>query len=160
MKKAVEKGKAGRPSSYTEEQAETILGLMLEGESMFRITARDDMPSRRTVARWRAAHPEFDAECARIMAIYMDYEVDRMAQIEQGMLDGAIDPKAGRAALSSMQWRASKLNRNKYGERVQVEHDASDRLLESIGKASTRLKEAKSDCIDVESIAVDSAERA
>lgn len=112
---------AGRPSDYSEEAAERILALMEEGKSMREICRMESSPSRASVRRWRAAHPEFDAECARVSLDATDDEFDDLRDIERKVLEGEIPSDVARVVISSRQWRLDKLNRNKYGQLAKSE---------------------------------------
>lgn len=86
------------------------------------ICREDRMPDRQTVDRWALADEAFAAKRTRAREAQADNEHDKMAEIEDGVLAGKIDPKAARVVISSKQWRASKLAPKKYGDRVTQEH--------------------------------------
>ena len=52
--------RGGRPTDYTLELATLICERMVEGETLRKICADDDMPHRSTVFRWLMRHPEFE----------------------------------------------------------------------------------------------------
>lgn len=52
----------GRPIGFNEEIAEKILDAVVAGASLTQIGQRDDMPSDRTIGRWRRRFPEFDTQ--------------------------------------------------------------------------------------------------
>ncbi len=112
----------GRPSAYSEELAAAICDRLINGESLVRICKSEGMPDRSTVLRWQASLPEFAAKCARARDGQADFLHDDMAEIEDKVADGTMDPAAARVILSSKQWRASKLAPKKYGDRTQLEH--------------------------------------
>ena len=45
---------------------------------------------------------------------------DRIQDVAEDVLKGKIDPQAGKVAISAFQWRASKLDPKKYGEKLDV----------------------------------------
>jgi hypothetical protein len=112
----------GRPPSYTDEIADEICERLANGESMRAICREARMPDRQTVDRWALANKDFAAKRARAREAQADNEHDRIAEIEDGVLDGRIDPQAARVVISSKQWRASKLAPKQYGDRVTQEH--------------------------------------
>ncbi len=100
---------------YSEELATRICELLASDNSERAISEMEGMPSRETMRLWREMHPEFLAKCACARLDQAHSIVSDMADIEDGMLKPItdatrIDPQAGKAALSSKQWRASKLN--------------------------------------------------
>lgn len=119
-------GRAGRPSTFTPEMAERIVAELADGRSLTAICTADQMPGRRTLLGWQERDADFRARCARAREAGADIAFDRMAQIEADLLDGKLDPAAGRAVLSSMQWRLSKLAPRRFGDRVQAELSGPD----------------------------------
>lgn len=113
-----------RPSSYTQETADIICERLIEGESLVDICRDEGMPSRATVARWAEANPDFEARCARareMQADYMDHLILSVAN--------ACTPETAQAdkvRISAYQWRASKLQPKKYGDKVTNEHTGKD----------------------------------
>ena len=116
---------AGRPSEFTEEIADEFCRRLSDGLSERQICQAEDMPSRETVRLWRFSNKEFLAKCARAREEQGHGAVDEMAEIEQAVLAGAIPADVARVVLSSKQWRASKLARASYGEKVDLKVDAT-----------------------------------
>jgi len=110
----------GRPSEYSEALADSIAERLMDGESLRAICAAVDMPDRKTVMRWQAAHPDFAAKCARARELYADQIFDEMQEVAD--TGNADDVQRAKLRVSTMQWRASKLAPKKYGERVEHEH--------------------------------------
>lgn len=110
----------GRPSSYSEAIADAICERLANGESLKAICAEDGMPGRETVRQWQAANEAFGAKCARAREAQADSEHDKMAEIEDRVLSGDLDPVAARVVLASKQWRASKLAPKKYGDKLEL----------------------------------------
>ena len=52
--------RGGRPTDYTPELATLICERMVEGETLRKICADDEMPNRSTVFRWLVKHQEFE----------------------------------------------------------------------------------------------------
>jgi len=108
-------------SKYTEALADRICAEIANGRSLRQICQDDGMPSRETVLNWMHAHEDFFAKCARAREQQADHLFDGMAQIEDRVLAGELDPKAANVVLSSQQWRAAKLRPKVYGQRVDVD---------------------------------------
>jgi len=143
-----------RPSEFTAEKADEIVSRLLSGESMRKICRDDHMPNRQTVIRWQLANADFAAKCARAREQRADDDFDRMSEIEDDTLSGAIDPQVARVVLSSMQWRTAKLAPKKYGDKQQIEHSgpgggpiqteeisARDRIASRLARIASRRRE-------------------
>lgn len=108
---------AGRPSEYTEEVAEKVIQGLLEGRSVRKICAPDDMPDRGTVARWMDNNEEFAAKYARAREIGLDDQAEKLAE------EMAEEEDVARARLNFdyRKWYLSKLAPRKYGDKIQQE---------------------------------------
>jgi ribosomal protein L16 Arg81 hydroxylase len=116
----------GRPTIYSEELATRICEMLAEGQSERAICRRDDMPSRESLRLWRKENKEFLAKCAHARIEQGHTVFDEMADIEQQVLSGEIEPAAANVVLSSKRWRAEKLNKAQYGtSKVEVDHSGS-----------------------------------
>lgn len=116
----------GRHSSYTDEVADIILRRIAGGESLTAICRDDDMPDRETVRRWEGADPAFAARCAAAREAQGDSYVDKMDDVCIRLDAGDMTSDVARVLLANMQWKASKLNRSRYGEKVTNEHTGKD----------------------------------
>ncbi len=103
---------------YSDEIAEEICNRIADGESLRGICNDPHMPSRPTVAKWMDDNPDFFAKCARARVLQAEAAHDQMILIEDGAIDGSIPADVARVVLSSKQWRASKLNPKKYGDKI------------------------------------------
>lgn len=129
--------KAGRPSVYTDEMADTICERIADGESLRSICQGEDMPAKSTVFGWLAdpAHEEFRTKYALAREAQTEALVDEMTEIaDDGTNDwmelrdsdgAAIGWKENGEALrrsalriSTRQWIAEKLKPKKYGNKV------------------------------------------
>jgi hypothetical protein len=109
----------GRPSSYNEATAELILDRIAAGESMRSICRDDGMPALSTLRRWEDDNEDFARRCAKAREYQGDSYVDMMHDVYErlsGDNPKPLDSKAASVMMSSLQWRASKLNRKRYGE--------------------------------------------
>ena len=116
-KQAVKRS-VGQPSIYTDEIAATICQRLADGESLRQICADADMPARQTVRDWKRNVPGFGAlyEAARVDQT--ESELDDLMEIEQQVLSGDVEPDQAKVAISSKQWRMSRFNKNRFGDRV------------------------------------------
>lgn len=113
--------------AYNQEIAAEI-AVLLETIPLKQICEREGMPHRNTVNRWMEENPEFAAQCARARALQVDALVDDMADIEDRVLTGEIDPAAARVVLDSQRWRAIKVAPHKYGDKTSVEYSGAIRV--------------------------------
>lgn len=105
-----------------------LLEELMSGKSMRQVCDMEGMPHRMTVIRWMAEDKEFATKCARAREIQADTIEEDMADIEDEVLQGRIDPAAARVVLSSKQWRASKMAPKKYGDKVTLAGDKENPL--------------------------------
>ena len=103
--------------AYSQEVADAIVEALARS-SLREICQREGMPNRSTVENWMIADAAFSARCARARELHADHIVEGHADIEAGVLDGSIKADAARVVLSSQQWRASKMNQRRYGEKL------------------------------------------
>jgi hypothetical protein len=104
--------------------AEEICDRLIEGESMRSICSDPKMPSRATLLRWIAVDNDFATKCARARLMQADTMDDMVLDII-----GEVDEdnaQAMKVKLSAIQWRASKLNPKKYGDKIQQEVTGAD----------------------------------
>ena len=113
----------GRPSLYSDEIAEEICGLLIDGLSMRKICERAAMPDRRTVLRWMAADKDFAAKCAHARELQADLMDDLILDTAEATT--AENAPAARVKIAAYQWRASKLAPKRYGDKLALEHGGS-----------------------------------
>ena len=104
---------------YTEALAETILERIANGESMIGICRDEDMPSRFTVIRWMNENKEFATKCARAREEQADLMDDKILECADNCTPETA--AADRVKISAYQWRASKLQPKKYGDKLEVD---------------------------------------
>lgn len=125
----------GPRSSYSQELADRICLLILEGFSLKAIAQMDGMPDSSTIIRWLSEYEDF----------YVQYYTTRQLQMEgyvHDMIDIADDEsedlkpdgdsnmaKIARARLriDTRKWVASKLASKIYGDKVQVDGNAGNK---------------------------------
>lgn len=114
-----EPGKAGRPSTYSQDIVDRICELMVEGNDMQTICDMPGMPSRATVWRWQNKYPEFEAQCARAREALADFELAKLKKLADACTEKNVN--ATRVKLNHYQWRVMKIAPRVYGDRAQVE---------------------------------------
>lgn len=102
---------------YSEELAKTIADRLSEGMALavqcrrFRRT----MPHQRTLHRWIVEHPEFRDLLDQAYETFADQTFSEMAEIEQKILRGDIEPAAGAVVLGNQRWRLVTMARKRFG---------------------------------------------
>ena len=114
----------GRPSIYSKDIEDQIVGRMIEGESLVDICRDPAMPSRMTVYRWLDETPAFDARCARAREALADYLVDKIEQMASETTED--NHQSQKVRISTAQWRAMKMAPRQYGDRRTTELTGKD----------------------------------
>ena len=131
----------GRPSTYSEEMANTICERLADGESLLSILESDGMPGYKTVMQWLCAHQDFAQNYARSREMYADLEFERTQRVaDDGTNDwiASNDPdnpgyrangehiQRSRLRVDTMKWRLGRMAPKKYGDRSAVEISGPD----------------------------------
>lgn len=120
MDEAAPANPVGRPSEFTDEIGEAICERLIDGESLRKICADDDMPAKSTVMKWLASgrHPEFVDQYTRTREMTADTDADDIGHIARQAARGEIEPAAATAAINGLKWTAGKRQPKKYGDKV------------------------------------------
>lgn len=116
----------GRPTKYTIELATAICADLSEGKSLKRVCEAEEMPSVRSVWEWLRLYPEFSQMYARSKEESADALSDDLENIAQDVLQGKLDPNAGRVAADIKKWVAAKLKPRKYGDKIDMTTNGKD----------------------------------
>lgn len=115
-------------SKYTPEIAEYICTSLVNGKSLKEICEQEGIPDRSTILRWTRENEDFAARCGQARIDQADYMDDRILEVANNVEKGDIAPDAARVAISALQWRASKLKPNVYGDRTILAGDRNNPL--------------------------------
>jgi len=126
----------GRPSKYNEKLALEILKLYSEGDSIREIVKAKSMPSRQTILAWRYAYPEFDKAYQKAVEAHTEALVDQALDI----VDNGDDPRKSKVQADFRMWLASKLNRARYGDKLDIQHNVTLDIAPALLEAEARLK--------------------
>ena len=125
----------GRPSSFTQEIADSLCAQLADGLSMRTICRAEDMPDKATVFRWlrtnqsfcdqytRAKEESADALSDEMLDISDDAQNDWMEQNAKenaGWVANGEHIQRSRLRIETRKWLASKLKPKKYGEKLAV----------------------------------------
>lgn len=147
---------AGRPSDYTQEQADVICEQLARGESMRKVCDDDDMPAMSTVFRWLRERDEFRQQYETAKDEAADVMVEEINDIADNSINDYVTQLAeeisekpasewteedihvlaikaapeniqrSRLRVDARKWTASKLKPKKYGDKVTNEHSGPD----------------------------------
>jgi hypothetical protein len=138
-------GKIGRPTIYSEKLVARICAELACGKSLRTVCKADDMPSVEAVFSWIHSKPEFAERYARAKAESADAIIEEVIDIaddgtndwmEQFDKDGVSigwklngeHVQRSRLRVDTRKWIAAKMRPKKFGEKVDVEHGATDAL--------------------------------
>jgi hypothetical protein len=141
----VKKAKTGRPTAFCEQLADAICERLMDGQSLREICSAEEMPHRSTVIRWMEAYPSFATRVAHCRDMQADLMDDLVLEVARNCTPETA--AADKVKIAAYQWRASKLAPKKYGNRLGVDLEASQKfvpLSELMEKAqAVRLREAE-----------------
>jgi hypothetical protein len=131
--------KVGRPSSYTQELADTICERLAMGESMRTVSKDENMPAMSTMFKWLRENPSFSEQYARakqesadamaeeILDIADDGTNDYMTiELQDGYEKEVINHEVlarSRLRVDTRKWLMSKMKPKKYGEKIDMTSD-------------------------------------
>lgn len=128
----------GRPSSYTQEMANTICEQIAEGQSLRSICQAEDMPAKSTVFKWLTQNKDFADQYARARETQADAIFDEILSIaDDGLNDTYTDEEGNvrtnqdviarsRLRVDARKWMAGKLRPKVYGDKQTLEHSGPD----------------------------------
>lgn len=104
-----------------------IFRLIMEGDSVRAICARDGMPCKSTVMNWLAADPEFRAGYAAAKALYAETLAEEVIEISDDGKADWVEGEDGKALdhehvqrarlrVDSRKWLAARLSPKRYGD--------------------------------------------
>ncbi len=125
-----------RPNGYSEIITKEILSRYSSGESLTKICRDEHLPERTTIYRWRTQYPEFGEAYLLASEEHADALIDEAGEI----VDTATNPQLGKLKTEHRRWLASKLNRARYGEKLDVQHNHTLDIGPALALAVKRMK--------------------
>lgn len=123
---------------YTPELAARVCELIaLNAEGLDKLREENDwMPPRKTIWRWRAAHPEFavlfDEAKRQQMGVMMediieiaDDSSNDLIATEGGFIPNSAAIARARIQIDARKWTMAKIDPGKYGDRVELQHSGT-----------------------------------
>lgn len=130
-----------RPSEYTQELADRVCELIMDGKSLRKIEAMEFTPSRLTILKWLRENPSFQTQYAHareeqaealaeeILDISDEVQLEYVLGDDGQQIPMKLDATAvarNRLRVDSRKWIASKLKPKKYGDSTQIKHADAD----------------------------------
>jgi hypothetical protein len=125
--------KTGRPTTFTQELATTIVARIMGGESLRAICRDELMPARSTVHLWLATNESFSDQYARACEIRAEELFDEMFEIaDDGTNDWMIrgsgenatevvngeNVQRSRLRIDTRKWALARMNPKKFGDKI------------------------------------------
>lgn len=86
--------------------------------------------------RWRQSYPEFGEAYLQAQEEHVDALVDQAGEI----VDTEQNPQLGKLKADHRRWLASRLNRQKYGDKLDVQHNHTLDISPALALAAKRMK--------------------
>lgn len=122
----------GRPTKYNTRIAALICDLLGKGQSLLRICALDEMPTRETIYAWlREDRDGFSDKYRRARELQQEYYFEHMQDIafdESRDVSGElkmpnnVSVNRDKLKIDTLKWTLGRMNPSKYGDKIQAEH--------------------------------------
>ena len=116
------------------------------------------MPKRTTIYRWRKDYPDFGDAYQLAVEEHTDALVDEAGEI----VDTECNPQLAKVRAEHRKWLASRLNRQKYGDKLDVQHNhtldigpalaLAVKRMKSIGVGTPEMKLLEAENLDTDSM--------
>lgn len=107
-----------RPKEFSAEIGDRVCEQVADGCTITEIARDPAMPSRGTIRRWEADHPQFRVDLQIAFQHRADAHADKIAGLIDDLRSNQVDPHATRVAIDGLRWLASKGNAQRYGDRT------------------------------------------
>jgi hypothetical protein len=124
-----------RPTKYNEERSKLILDLYSDGQNLQQIEKKRNLPSRRTILRWRTDFPEFGKLYDQALLSYSEAIIEEALRIA----DTEDDAKKAKNRIDIRTWIASKYNRSRFGDKLDILHSVTIDLSPALLEATQRM---------------------
>jgi hypothetical protein len=122
-------------SQYTQETADLICDLIVEGKSIRQICSLDDMPASSTIFKWLSVFPAFAEQYTRAKREQAERLADELIELadddskdisgELSMPNG-VAVQRSRLMVDTRKWYLSKVLPKVYGDKILNEHTGKD----------------------------------
>lgn len=127
------------PTKYNKDIAKKILDLYSSGKNLDHIEAKNGYPSRRTIYTWRIDHPDFGALYDIALLSYSEALIEQALDIA----DTETDAKKAKNRIDIRTWIASKYNRARFGDKIEIEQTIKLDISKPLELAMARMNAVK-----------------
>lgn len=117
----VTRARPGQPTKRTPEIVDEILDRIANGESLIAVCQDSHLPGYSTFNRWQREDPKL----LELVDLAYEFHARTMDDIADDMLAGGPTSsgefRRDEARVAHLRWRMGKLNRRRFGEKVQVD---------------------------------------
>ena len=135
-----------RPTKYNQERAKRILDLYSDGENLQQIEKKRNLPSRRTILRWRTDYPEFGKLYDQALLCYSEAIIEEALNIA----DTENDAKKAKNRIDIRTWIASKYNRSRFGDKLDITQTVLMDISPALLEATKRMNAVGTNLIDTQ----------
>lgn len=142
----------GRPSSYTEDIAETICERLANGESLVKICKDENIPSQPTIYSWLDKFPDFLKRYTRARRDQAEFLANEIIEIADekpvrqfpspdGGMDEGVDAagvQRNKLRVDARKWYAAKVLPEKYGDKLDLNVSGELSIADRIAAARKR----------------------
>ncbi len=129
---------AGRPTTYTQELADSICERLAQGESLRTVCKDDEMPCVASVFNWMRTHPEFLEQYTRAKQESADAMAEELLDISDNGVNDWMEKhyweetvwvtnwealQRSRLRVDTRKWLMSKMKPKKYGDKLELSGD-------------------------------------
>ncbi len=125
-----------RPSTYTDKIATRILRLYASGKTLQTIEKEKGVPTRYTIIKWRKQYPEFGRLYDIALLSYSEAIIEEALQIA----DTEDDAKKAKNRIDIRTWIASKYNRARFGDKIDIDIKATVDISPALALAVERMR--------------------
>lgn len=104
---------------------------LANGKSLRQICEAEGMPSRSTVQKWLTEDAGLSDQYARARSLQADHYAEEIIEIADNT-SAQSDHNRDRLRIDARKWVAAKLAPKKYGDKLDVEHEAGPRMAQAM----------------------------
>ncbi len=145
----------GRPVTYSEDIAAELCRRHAAGETLTSLCKLAEFPDLNTVYDWKEINESFREMIYRAQEKHADSLIGQTIDI----VDTDHDPQRARNRVAARQWLAGKINRDKWGERMDIKQTLTVNVVGAIGEAMERVRSMSDQSKIIEAQAIEITEQ-
>ena len=132
-------------SKQTPELEDKILRCICDGMSLHSICKLEGVPTRETIHSWIRKDPDFRRRYDEAREERGNFYGEKVAELATAVLRGDIDYNNARVAGDLFKWTAARMSPKNFGDRMQVEHEVGETLVDALKNVELKLVEEDKD---------------